>query len=85
MSEKQDISENEQESEKKGKSFRRIIGRFADKTSMQGPPYINLATRTAAKAFWAIALICAIGMNLEILATFFYNYWFIVNSTLYRS
>ena len=48
-------------SERKGKSFRKLITRFAEKTSMQGPPYINLASRTGAKVLWTVLMLVAIG------------------------
>ncbi|XP_033736591.1 FMRFamide-activated amiloride-sensitive sodium channel-like [Pecten maximus] len=50
------------DSQGKKKSFGRVIERFAEKTSMQGVPYINLAKTRGAKIAWTILLICAIGM-----------------------
>lgn len=44
----------------KQKSFRRLITRFAEKTSMQGVPYINMAKFWWAKVIWAMLLSLAI-------------------------
>jgi hypothetical protein len=44
----------------KKKSFRRLIKRFAEKTSMQGPPYINMAKLWWAKVIWALLLLGAV-------------------------
>ncbi|XP_060082851.1 uncharacterized protein LOC132562140 [Ylistrum balloti] len=45
----------------KYKSFRKLIVRFADKTSMQGVPYINSARLWYAKVIWTLLLVIAIG------------------------
>lgn len=48
----------------KKKSLRRLITRFAEKTSMQGPPYINMAKFWWAKLIWAVLLLGAIAAML---------------------
>ncbi|XP_053395811.1 uncharacterized protein LOC123525591 [Mercenaria mercenaria] len=59
----------------KQKSFRRLITRFAEKTSMQGPPYINMAKLWWAKVIWAILLLCAVAaMSLHLWYLFFQWY-----------
>ncbi|XP_069128572.1 amiloride-sensitive sodium channel subunit gamma-like [Argopecten irradians] len=45
----------------KYKSFRKLISRFAEKTSMQGVPYINNARLWYAKLIWTFLLVVAIG------------------------
>ncbi|XP_060084186.1 amiloride-sensitive sodium channel subunit gamma-like [Ylistrum balloti] len=57
-----DMSVVSLDSKGKRKSFGRVIERFAEKTSMQGVPYINSAKTRAAKIIWTILLIGAIGM-----------------------
>ncbi|KAK3092474.1 hypothetical protein FSP39_003287 [Pinctada imbricata] len=44
----------------KKKSFRRLCQRFAEKTSMQGVPYINNAKLTGAKIIWTILLVASL-------------------------
>lgn len=46
----------------KRKSFRRLITRFAEKTSMTGVPYINNAKYLVAKLIWSIMLLAAIAV-----------------------
>jgi len=46
----------------KQKSFKRLMVRFAEKTSMQGVPYINSAKLKKAKVIWTILLLGAIGV-----------------------
>ncbi|XP_045160381.2 amiloride-sensitive sodium channel subunit beta-like [Mercenaria mercenaria] len=48
------------DSSRKHKTFRRIIARFAEKTSMQGVPYINNAKLWWAKLIWSFMLLVAI-------------------------
>jgi amiloride-sensitive sodium channel subunit alpha/amiloride-sensitive sodium channel subunit gamma len=51
----------------KTKSFKRLIERFAEKTSMQGVPYINSAKFWYAKLLWTILLLCCTaGMTLHL-------------------
>lgn len=50
------------DSEGKQKSFTRVMQRFAEKTSMQGVPYIHTAKLRGAKIIWAILLFLAMGM-----------------------
>ncbi|XP_033736990.1 amiloride-sensitive sodium channel subunit gamma-like [Pecten maximus] len=45
----------------KYKSFSKLIARFAEKTSMQGVPYINSARLWYAKLIWTCLLVIAIG------------------------
>lgn len=46
----------------KQKSFRRLFTRFAEKTSMQGVPYINMAKFWWARVMWVILLLTAVGI-----------------------
>ncbi|KAL4235666.1 hypothetical protein ACF0H5_004061 [Mactra antiquata] len=46
----------------KKKSFRRLISRFAEKTSMVGVPYINNAKFWWAKAIWSFMLLVAMAV-----------------------
>lgn len=46
----------------KKKSFRRLITRFAEKTSMQGVPYINSAKFWWAKLIWTLMLLAALAV-----------------------
>ncbi|CAG2191815.1 ENACB [Mytilus edulis] len=51
----------------KQKSFNRLCVRFAEKTSMQGLPWINAAKLWYAKVFWVFLLLCGIaGMTLHL-------------------
>ena len=51
----------------KQKSFKRLCERFAEKTSMQGLPYINSAKLSYARALWVFILLCGIaGMILHL-------------------
>ena len=61
----------------KRKSFRRLIIRFAEKTSMQGVPYINNAKLLGAKIIWSFLLLIALialGVHLWYLFTQFYEW-----------
>ncbi|XP_052255006.1 amiloride-sensitive sodium channel subunit beta-like [Dreissena polymorpha] len=49
------------DSKGKKKSFRRLLSRFAEKTSMVGVPYINNAKLWWAKLIWCFLLLCALG------------------------
>ncbi|XP_063437774.1 FMRFamide-activated amiloride-sensitive sodium channel-like [Mytilus trossulus] len=65
------LRENEEteslDSEGKQKSFNRLCVRFAEKTSMQGLPWINAAKLWYAKVFWVFLLLCGIaGMTLHL-------------------
>ncbi|CAC5384945.1 unnamed protein product [Mytilus coruscus] len=65
------LRENEEteslDSEGKQKSFNRLCVRFAEKTSMQGLPWINAAKLWYAKVFWIFLLLCGIaGMTLHL-------------------
>ena len=54
------------------KSFRRLLVRFAEKTSMQGVPYINNAKLIGARIIWIILLLAAMaamGLHLWYLTT----------------
>ncbi|XP_060578291.1 amiloride-sensitive sodium channel subunit alpha-like [Ruditapes philippinarum] len=56
----------------KHKSFRRLITRFAEKTSMQGVPYINNAKFWWARLIWCFMLLVAIvAMSLHL--------WYLIN------
>lgn len=46
----------------KKKSFRRLFSRFAEKTSMQGVAYINMARFWWAKVIWVILLLGAVAV-----------------------
>lgn len=51
----------------KTKSFKRLVERFAEKTSMQGVPYINSSKFWYAKLLWTILLLsCTAGMTLHL-------------------
>lgn len=51
----------------KTKSFKRLVVRFAEKTSMQGVAYINSAKVWYAKIIWTFLLIsCTAGMGLHL-------------------
>ena len=43
------------------KSLRKLLGRFADKTAMQGVGYINSARLWYSKALWIFLLVVAMG------------------------
>ena len=58
----------------KRKSFRRLCQRFAEKTSMQGIPYINSAKLIIAKVIWTILLLGAVGGMFFHLVFLFENY-----------
>ncbi|CAC5392845.1 unnamed protein product [Mytilus coruscus] len=51
----------------KTKSFKRLLERFAEKTSMQGVAYINSAKVWYAKVIWTFLLVtCTAGMGLHL-------------------
>ena len=54
-------SDGSSDSADKRKSIRRIGERFAEKTSMQGIPYIYHEKGILAKVIWTVLLLCAIG------------------------
>lgn len=59
----------------KKRTFVRLVSRFAEKTSMQGVPYINNARLTSARYMWVFLLLSAIGamiFHLYFLFTSFY-------------
>ncbi|KAJ8305082.1 hypothetical protein KUTeg_017368 [Tegillarca granosa] len=61
----------------KKKTFTRLVSRFAEKTSMQGVPYINNARLKSARYIWAFLLLSAIGVmifHLYFLFTSFYDW-----------
>ncbi|KAJ8306569.1 hypothetical protein KUTeg_017114, partial [Tegillarca granosa] len=55
-------SEESIDSTGKKKSFKRLCVRFAEKTSMQGVPYIHAARLAISKVVWTILFIIAIGI-----------------------
>lgn len=56
------MDDSESADEMKKKSCYKLCVRFADKTSMQGVPYINNARLWYAKAAWVFLLLVAIGV-----------------------
>ncbi|WAR23025.1 SCNuncharacterized [Mya arenaria] len=63
------------DSEGKRKSFRRLLSRFADKTSMVGVGYINSAKFLWARIIWCFLLLIAVGaMTLHL--------WYLINQYL---
>ena len=65
----------------KRKSFRRLCERFAEKTSMQGIPYIHMAKLAWAKLIWVLLLLGAIAGMIYHLKFLIENYVLFEKST----